>query len=171
MVKKIVVCFMLVLSFACDGNGNGSDANCIRLEDANLQFLNQFEDCPTDGLIQVCNEDEFTCDLFREGSRPPFQPPDFLVFWTPSECTFFDCFTLQCEFRFFDLFPCNCFTKTEIGILSNIRVFLPGDPTPGGGVVEQSNSNFTASVEIEGEEEIDFVTCAPIVPETGVPLL
>ena len=85
---------LLIFCFAaCDSGGGNS---CIELVDDN-NFLLAFQECPNDGIKQICNS--FDCVLTTQIGGIP-APPDALLEINPSDCSRVDfCFNLECDLR------------------------------------------------------------------------
>jgi hypothetical protein len=85
------------MSAGCDGDNNGgSEPDCV-----DIGSLEEFEDCPADGLTMVCGS--LFCDFFEPGETPP-NPPVLQTVIFQGECERIDCSTLECTLRSTD-FP------------------------------------------------------------------
>jgi len=108
------IIFIAVIIFtACDGGGGG---DCVRIQD-DPDFLEEFVECPTDGLQMACNK--YDCVL----SFPiddPVPPPEELVRINPRKCEAIDCFTMECEMK-------NPFTGEDLGSEVFTIEEFPGD--------------------------------------------
>ncbi|HET7289282.1 MAG TPA: hypothetical protein VFJ67_02495 [Thermodesulfobacteriota bacterium] len=127
------IIFIAALLFsACDEGGGG---DCVRIQD-DPDFLQDFVECPTDGLQIVCNR--FDCVL----SFPiddPVPPPEQLVRINPRKCEAIDCFNMECGMK-------NPFTGEDLGsAVFSIEEF-PGDGTFAG---TAGNQDFTCSPVVE----------------------
>lgn len=132
-VLSIFIALAFLIFMACDGDNGNSEKSCVEIGD-NSFFLQGFEDCPTDGLLQVCNY--FGCNLFEDIAGPPM-PPDLQISILPLDCELIDCFNLECDLRSdFEIIGTGLFTIETI---------------------------FFGKVIVDGEEEFDY-ECFPIVP-------
>ncbi len=93
-IKNSLFFVPLILLFvlsACDDEGNNS---CVDLL-VNNNFLLAFQECPNDGIKQVCNS--FNC-IFPP--PPGSLAPVVLAVINPSDCSRIDrCFNLVCDYR------------------------------------------------------------------------
>lgn len=105
----------------------------------NADALFDFEECPTDGLMQVCNA--YACN-FYEGELVTGQLilQAITRVWS---CDFIDCFNMECKM----LGPGNVQTATAA---MSIEAVL-------------GNSNISGLSSLDGEGEFSF-ECSPLVP-------
>lgn len=90
-----------LISVGCDGDNNGSsEPDCIDISDG-IAPLEEFEDCPAEGLTMVCGS--LFCDFFEPGETPP-NPPVLQPVIFQGECELIDCSTMECRIRSTD-FP------------------------------------------------------------------
>lgn len=154
-MKLLLIILLLAITFSVSGgcnSGTGNNPqptpsptpiptptpspNCIPIE-GDFEQLSEFVDCPTEGLIQICNN--YICAV------PDFEAPDPIqVGIIPLECTAIDCFTAECELlgdSFEEVVGSGVFTIDEI----------------------LGNSNFAGTVIIDEGDVMDY-ECSPIVP-------
>jgi hypothetical protein len=142
---------IVLLAFFVAGGCNSGDGNnpqptpsptptpspeCIPIE-GDFEQLSEFVDCPTEVLVQICNN--YSCAI------PDFEAPDPMQFGIiPLECTAIDCFVAECQLLddlFGEVVGSGVFTIDEI----------------------LGNSNFAGTVIIDGGDDVDY-ECSPIVP-------
>ena len=129
MIKIILVCLLLVLGlWGCDDNEMKPEPtptpivtptptptpDCFPNIEVNapLDWLVQFQECPTDGFVQICNT--YFCNFFINIDNDLM--PAVQRFTHPnSVCTAIDCFTAECDlFIDLDLAETGLFMITEI---------------------------------------------------------
>ncbi len=146
---KAALAILIFLTFfivgGCNsGNGNNPqptpsptpEPECIPIE-GDFEQLSEFTDCPTEGLVQICNN--YECLV------PGFDDPEPLrVGIVPLECVAIDCFDVECQLLN------NIFSEViGSGILTIDEIL--------------GNSNFAGTVVIDGGDDVDY-ECSPLVP-------
>ncbi len=138
-VTIMVALLLSVFTLSCDDNNNSGPnptptptlsptptpvptppPDCIKLEDEPDALLD-FEDCPTEGLVQFCNG--YGCNFYEgEINISPLALQGFVTF---SDCEVIDCFNLECEFlgTGIELRPFGILTIEEILDNSNFTGF------------------------------------------------
>ena len=90
----IVPLLLLSLYGSCNNNSNNEGFDCAKIEDES-NFLLDFQDCPAEGAIMICNT--YTANLSQD---------DVLIsqeFFSPLECNMFDCATIDCDLGSFTI--------------------------------------------------------------------
>lgn len=130
-----LVMFFSILS-ACDGDNDGKpEPDCIDIS-GGIAPLEEFEDCPAEGLTMVCGS--LFCDFFEPGETPP-NPPVLQPVVFQGECERIDCSTMECTIRSAD-------DGDEIGTgVFIISTFLTTEDL------------FTGSVVIDEADQFDYV--------------
>lgn len=133
-----LVMFFSILS-ACDGDNDGNpEPDCIDIS-GGIAPLEEFEDCPAEGLTMVCGS--LFCDFFEAGETPP-NPPVLQPVVFQGECERIDCSTMECTIRSTD-FPDD---GEVIGVGTfTISTFLT------------TENLFSGSVVVENIEQFDYV--------------
>lgn len=139
MVKVSLVCLVLVLSlWGCD-SGGGKSKECFPELQLNVppDWLTQFEDCPTEGFVQICNP--YFCNFVIDIDNDLMQAFERLI--DPNlACMAIDCFNVECDL-FIDTEP------AETGLFAIDEIL--------------NQSGIAGNVFVEGEE-FDYV-CDPLI--------
>jgi hypothetical protein len=139
LYHRIQLLLLLVFPFVslgCDGDKNGnSGPDCIDIS-GGIAPLEEFEDCPTEGLTMVCGS--LFCDFFEPGEIPP-NPPVLQPVVFQGDCEQIDCSTMECVIRSTD-------EGDVIGTaLYTISTFLI------------TENLFTGSVVVDETDQFDYV--------------
>lgn len=115
----LIALFLLpIISVSCDGDNNGGpEPDCIDISGGTAP-LEEFEDCPAEGLTMVCGS--LFCDFFDPGETPP-NPPVLQPVIFQGECEQIDCSSMGCTIRSTDdgdvigtaVFSISTFLTTE----------------------------------------------------------